>query len=106
MSTHVYIQAMLFETHFRYLSQFRLVPGHLSMDTKEIPSSMPHLAELAWLKDNKVSPPASEVETDDSERIRWRKEWYHFTQNTTLHGINKVTDDTPFVARRQVDNPI
>ena len=39
-------------------------------------------------------------EKKDMEKIRWRREWYEFTQSTTCHGVNKITQETPFTARR------
>ena len=30
----------------------------------------------------------------------WKNEWFNFSQSTTMHGICKITDDTPFTARR------
>ena len=35
-----------------------------------------------------------------SKRAKWKKVWFDFSQATTLHGINKITEDTPFTARR------
>ncbi len=32
--------------------------------------------------------------------VRWETEWYEFTQSTTFHGVNKITQETPFIARR------
>lgn len=39
---------------------------------------------------------STEIEVPDG----WSKVWYNFTQTTTLHGINKVTESTPFIWRR------
>ncbi len=30
----------------------------------------------------------------------WKTVWYNFTQNTTFHGMNKITEATPFILRR------
>ncbi|CAD5123941.1 DgyrCDS12248 [Dimorphilus gyrociliatus] len=38
----------------------------------------------------------AELEVPDG----WSTVWYNFTQTTTLHGINKVTESTPFIWRR------
>ncbi len=31
----------------------------------------------------------------------WQRVWFDFTQSTTLHGVNKITEDTPFNIRRE-----
>ena len=31
---------------------------------------------------------------------QWKAAWYDFSQTTTLHGINKITEDTPYTMRR------
>ena len=30
----------------------------------------------------------------------WKEVWLRFSQNTTIHGVNKITEDTPFMWRR------
>ena len=30
----------------------------------------------------------------------WSSVWLHFTQHTTFHGINKITEQSPFKLRR------
>ena len=33
-------------------------------------------------------------------RLEWKRVWFDFSQGTTLHGINKITEDNPFTIRR------
>ena len=33
-------------------------------------------------------------------RAEWRRVWFDFSQGTTLHGINKITEENPFTIRR------
>ncbi len=52
--------------------------------------------------------PARQVKTwDYDEDIpeeerpeEWSNVCFHFTQNTTFHGVNKITESTPFLLRR------
>ena len=40
-------------------------------------------------------------EIPEEERAEeWKSVIYHFTQNTTFHGMNKITEHTPFILRR------
>lgn len=40
-------------------------------------------------------------EIPEEERSQeWRSVIYDFTQNTTFHGMNKITESTPFILRR------
>ena len=32
--------------------------------------------------------------------LAWKTVCFDFTQNTTFHGVNKITESTPFVLRR------
>ena len=53
------------------------------------------------------------VKFDNSDKIKcrtkrrekgWREKWknafYDFSQSTTLHGLNKITEDNPLTIRR------
>ena len=43
-------------------------------------------------------------EIPEEERAEeWKSVCYHFTQNTTFHGMNKITESTPFILRRWVN---
>ena len=33
-------------------------------------------------------------------KSKWRKSLYEFTQSATMHGLNKITEDTPYTVRR------
>ena len=47
--------------------------------------------------------PEKDVEKKEEEKRKepkWRDAWYDFSQETTLHGLNKVTGDTQFTLRR------
>ena len=39
---------------------------------------------------------------EDQRAEEWKSVCYHFTQNTTFHGMNKITESTPFLLRRWV----
>ena len=39
---------------------------------------------------------------EDERAEEWKSVCYHFTQNTTFHGMNKITESTPFILRRWV----
>ena len=43
----------------------------------------------------KVTP-----EDQEEELEGWGAAWYNFSQSTTLHGVNKITEPTPFKIRR------
>ena len=32
--------------------------------------------------------------------LEWRKAFFNFSQTTTLHGVNKITEQNPFLLRR------
>lgn len=36
----------------------------------------------------------------EREHISWKQVWYDFSQNTTFHGLDKITGSTPFILRR------
>ena len=45
--------------------------------------------------------PASSWKVLEEEKPEeWSSVCLHFTQNTTFHGINKITENTPFPVRR------
>ncbi len=37
---------------------------------------------------------------DKGWEVKWKRAWFDFSQNTTLHGVNRVTEETPFTIRR------
>ena len=37
---------------------------------------------------------------------RWLDVWYEYTQNATMHGISRITQQTNFMARRSVSRCI
>ena len=37
---------------------------------------------------------------DGQKAAAWKTVWYEFSQSTTLHGVNKITEETPFNIRR------
>ena len=41
-----------------------------------------------------------ETRNTKTKRAQWRRVWFDFSQGTTLHGINKITEDNPFTIRR------
>lgn len=41
----------------------------------------------------------TEVGENDKPKS-WTEVWYDFTQTTTFHGVNKITESTPFCFRR------
>ena len=44
---------------------------------------------------------ANNEESSSIERpVAWKTVCYDFTQNTTFHGVNKITESTPFILRR------
>ncbi len=47
----------------------------------------------------------TEAMTSPSKVPTWRKVGYEFTQSTTLHGVNKITEPTPFPSRRWDKQP-
>ncbi len=49
---------------------------------------------LAHFKDD-----SKEQRTKDRKR-KWKTVWYNFSQETTLHGLNKTTEESPFTIRR------
>ncbi|XP_064641053.1 uncharacterized protein LOC135495943 isoform X2 [Lineus longissimus] len=58
-------------------------------------------------KDGKVIPKMSEPEnmdlppkTQKKDTVRWKDVLYEFTQASTIHGLNHITEDTPFKLRR------
>ena len=48
--------------------------------------------------DNAMTEPDKKLKKE-TERS-WKDEWFNFSQSSTMHGICKVTEDTPFTARR------
>lgn len=38
----------------------------------------------------------------ENESQTWGQVWFSYSQNTTLHGVNKITEETPFIVRRSV----
>ena len=55
--------------------------------------------ETTALRTNQVIP---HEEKENSKSSQWKEAWYNFTQNTTLHGVNYITGETPFPIRRSV----
>ena len=52
----------------------------------------PETAARNWDSDSDIP--------DEEKSEEWGSVCYHFTQNTTFHGINKITESTPFCIRR------
>ena len=50
--------------------------------------------------DTKKDTMEPEIKLKKKRTGSWKNEWFNFSQSTTLHGICKVTEDTPFTARR------
>ena len=36
----------------------------------------------------------------NGNQVNWRIVWYDFSQRTTLHGVNRITEANPFPVRR------
>lgn len=49
--------------------------------------------------DNDLAKVTNPVKHERQSRS-WKTVWYDFSQNTTLHGVNKVIEETPFTCRR------
>ena len=56
------------------------------------------IAKLTPALSAKIKP--EKTKQDGRKKVSWREEWYQFSQNTTMHGVNKVTEETPFKLRR------
>jgi hypothetical protein len=52
-------------------------------------------------KDGKTFPQLLETkDVPKKDIVRWRDVFYDFTQASTIHGLNHITEDTPFKIRR------
>ena len=49
-----------------------------------------------------VSPEdeSCEEKAEKKSPKRWKKALYEFSQNTTLQGLNKITEEQPYITRR------
>ena len=50
--------------------------------------------------DNRITD--YDVIPEEERAEAWKDVCHHFTQNTTFHGMNKITESTPFMLRRYV----
>jgi hypothetical protein len=71
------------------------------MDSQGYPNKYPAAMEVVY-KDGKVIPklPKTDKDLPKKDTVRWRNVLYDFTQASTIHGLNHITEDTPFRVRR------
>ncbi len=51
-------------------------------------------------KSGKVETGAAPLGPQGQITSAWRTAWYEFSQYTTLHGVSRITEETPFTIRR------
>lgn len=47
-----------------------------------------------------ISDEKNNKEEQIERPVAWKTVCFDFTQNTTFHGVNKITESTPFILRR------
>ena len=52
------------------------------------------------LMSDKEKGESESPESPERTEGRVQRTWYEFSQSTTMHGVNKITEQTPFTMRR------
>ena len=63
----------------------------------------PETYPLKALGQGQGQPPEVKVSPGDLEEGQeegWKEAWYNFSQSTTLHGVNRITEPSPYTIRR------
>ena len=54
-------------------------------------------------EENRKHEPAMKsfkINESHEDKGKWRTAWFEFTQSTTMHGVSRITEETPITLRR------